>query len=82
MCTNTLYYKQCTTNVPNRYVCAGFHVCNKQKGDYIKTKATTQKKRLETRFLRCYNDVGPSPTKDLWGIIAMSDPVRQWTAKG
>ncbi|MGH0137666.1 UNVERIFIED_CONTAM: hypothetical protein FKN15_071622 [Acipenser sinensis] len=41
-----------------------------------------QKKRLETRFLRCYNDVGPSPTKDLWGIIAMSDPVRQWTAKG
>ncbi|MGH0137985.1 UNVERIFIED_CONTAM: hypothetical protein FKN15_068923 [Acipenser sinensis] len=41
-----------------------------------------KKKRLETRFLRCYNDVGPSPTKDLWGIIAMSDPVRQWTAKG
>ncbi|MGH0157827.1 UNVERIFIED_CONTAM: hypothetical protein FKN15_065098 [Acipenser sinensis] len=41
-----------------------------------------EKKRLETSFLRCYNDVGPSPTKDLRGIIAMSDPVRQWTAKG
>ncbi|MGH0128082.1 UNVERIFIED_CONTAM: hypothetical protein FKN15_004522 [Acipenser sinensis] len=24
-----------------------------------------EKKRLETRFLRCFNDVGPSPTKDL-----------------
>ncbi|MGH0144299.1 UNVERIFIED_CONTAM: hypothetical protein FKN15_024557 [Acipenser sinensis] len=46
------------------------------------TTAAAKKKRLETRFLRCYNDVGPSPTKDLWGIIAMSDPVRQWTAKG
>ncbi|MGH0122912.1 UNVERIFIED_CONTAM: hypothetical protein FKN15_018579 [Acipenser sinensis] len=41
-----------------------------------------EKKQLKTRFLPCYNDVGPSPTKDLWGIIAMSDPVRQWTGKG
>ncbi|MGH0119226.1 UNVERIFIED_CONTAM: hypothetical protein FKN15_029595 [Acipenser sinensis] len=48
----------------------------------IVLESEVMKKRLETRFLRCYNDVGPSPTKDLWGIIAMSDPVRQWTAKG
>ncbi|MGH0158471.1 UNVERIFIED_CONTAM: hypothetical protein FKN15_039507 [Acipenser sinensis] len=31
------------------------------------------KKRLETRFLRFYNDVGQGPTMDLIGIIAMSD---------
>ncbi|MGH0125290.1 UNVERIFIED_CONTAM: hypothetical protein FKN15_022171 [Acipenser sinensis] len=41
-----------------------------------------EKKRLETRFMRSYNDVGQGPTMDLIGIIAMSDQVRQWTAKG
>ncbi|MGH0127323.1 UNVERIFIED_CONTAM: hypothetical protein FKN15_036693 [Acipenser sinensis] len=56
--------------------------CHSQSAIEWFSRLFPEKKRLETRFLRCYNDVGPSPTKDLWGIIAMSDPVRQWTAKG
>ncbi len=41
-----------------------------------------EKKRLLTSFLRFFDDVGQGPTMDRIGIIAMSDQVRQWTAKG
>ncbi|MGH0172525.1 UNVERIFIED_CONTAM: hypothetical protein FKN15_063798 [Acipenser sinensis] len=75
--TITFLYKFITGACPKSYGFNAARLANIPE-EVIQTghKKAKEFERI-TVSLRVFN-----PTKDLWGIIAMSDPVRQWTGKG